>query len=161
MIRQFQKSDTERVMQIWLHGNEEAHDFIPKEYWRCNYEQVSEQISEAEVSVCESNGEIQGFLGIMDGYIAGIFVDCRYRSRGIGRQLLEYAKQRHDTLTLNVYQRNKRAVSFYLREGFSIQSQGIDGNTGETEYMMLWRKNSNESKPYRTKTPSAFMVLAG
>ncbi len=140
MIRQFQESDTERVMQIWLHGNEEAHDFIPKEYWRSNYEQVSRQLPEAGASVYESNGEIQGFLGITDGYIAGIFVDSRYRSRGIGRQLLVYAKQRHDTLTLSVYERNKRAISFYLREGFSIQSQEVDENTGEKEYTMLWRE---------------------
>lgn len=138
MIRQFQKSDTESVMQIWLQGNEDAHDFISKEYWRSNYEQVSQQILKAEAYVCEINRKIQGFIGITDGYIAGIFVDRRCRSCGIGGQLLEYAKQTHDTLSLGVYQKNKRAVLFYLREGFSVVSEQTDEDTGEIAYTMGW-----------------------
>ena len=37
MIRKFQQGDTERVMQIWLEGNIETHDFIAKDYWVSNY----------------------------------------------------------------------------------------------------------------------------
>lgn len=142
MIRQFQKSDAESVMQIWLRGNEDAHDFIPKEYWRSNYEQVGGQILEAEVYVWEINGEIQGFIGITDGYIAGVFVDSRCRSCGIGRQLLEYVKQTHDTLSLDVYKKNKRAICFYLREGFSVLSEELDEDTKEAEYTMIWSKRN-------------------
>lgn len=140
MIRQFQEPDAEQVMQIWLRGNEDAHDFIPKEYWRSNYTEVEEQILQAEVFVYEVNNEIQGFIGIIDSYIAGIFVKNSCRSRGIGRQLLEYVKQTHDTLSLGVYKKNKRAVLFYLREGFSIISEGFDKDTGEKEYTMIWSK---------------------
>jgi len=32
---------------------------------------------------------------------------------------------------LNVYQKNKKAIRFYLREKFSIQSESVDDNTGE------------------------------
>lgn len=32
MIRKLQKADTERVMEIWLNGNADAHPFIPKDY---------------------------------------------------------------------------------------------------------------------------------
>ena len=28
MIREFQTSDTEQVMKIWLSGNEDAHPFV-------------------------------------------------------------------------------------------------------------------------------------
>ena len=34
MIREFQTSDTEQVMKIWLSGNEDAHPFVPDGYWR-------------------------------------------------------------------------------------------------------------------------------
>lgn len=37
MIRQFQKSDIEQIMKIWLNGNLDAHPFISKEYWHSNY----------------------------------------------------------------------------------------------------------------------------
>jgi len=144
MIRQFQTPDTEQVMQIWLSGNEDAHPFIPQEYWRSHFAEVQEQLLQAEVSVYETDGNIQGFIGITDGYLAGIFVDRSCRSCGIGKRLLEYAKRTHDTLTLGVYQKNTRAMDFYRREGFSILSEAIDEATGEGEYTMIWTGNRND-----------------
>lgn len=44
------------------------------------------------------------------------------------------------TLRLNVYQKNKRAIQFYLREEFSIESESLDGNTGEKELVMVWNR---------------------
>lgn len=138
MIRQFQKSDIEQVMKIWLDGNLDAHPFISKEYWQSNYTIVQKQILQAEVFVYELNNEMQGFIGITDQYIAGIFVDRKYRSIGVGKELLDYIKGKYSKLSLSVYQKNKRAVDFYLRERFSISSEDIDENTDETEYTMLW-----------------------
>lgn len=138
MVRELHKADIQRVMQIWLNGNVEAHPFIPEEYWVTNYEMVREQMLKADVFVFEADHEVQGFIGLVDSYIAGIFVDKRYRSGGFGKQLLEYAKKQYAALSLSVYEQNKRAVSFYLREGFSVSTQGIDEETGSTEYTMCW-----------------------
>ncbi|MBT9717142.1 GNAT family N-acetyltransferase, partial [Anaerobutyricum hallii] len=44
------------------------------------------------------------------------------------------------SLRLNVYQKNARAISFYQREGFIIQYEGLDEATGEKEYTMLWKR---------------------
>lgn len=143
MIRAFQKVDIERVMQIWLESNIEAHSFIAKEYWVSNYSMVQEQILQAEIYVYETDNEIQGFVGIVDDYIAGIFVTNEYRSRGIGRQLLDYVKTVHNSLSLNVYQKNNRAVDFYLQEGFTIRSKDMDDDTGEMDYSMSWCKLSS------------------
>lgn len=139
MIRKFEKADREQVMQIWLKGNMEAHPFVPGKYWESNYPMVQEQLLEAEVFVYEEKDEIQGFIGLADSYIAGIFVDRRYRSLGVGKKLLDHAKNLHSSLALNVYQQNQRAVSFYLREGFEIREEGVDEETGKGEYMMLWQ----------------------
>lgn len=93
MIRKLQKADTDQVMQIQLNGNVEAHPFVSKDYWVSNYEMVREQLLEADVFVYEADKEVQGFIGLVDSYIAGIFVDKKYRSMGVGKQLLEYAKK--------------------------------------------------------------------
>lgn len=79
-----------------------------------------------------------------DNYIAGIFVDEKCRSMGIGAQLVTYVKQRYDSLSLKVYQKNVQAVMFYQREGFSIRSEGMDEDTGEREYTMSW-ENKGEA----------------
>ena len=127
-------------MRLWLSGNEDAHPFIPKEYWLAHFSAVQEQILQAEIFVCETDHVIRGFIGITDGYIAGIFVDRPFRSHGIGKQLLDFTKQLHPSLSLSVYQKNQKAVSFYLREGFSVFSQSLDEDTNEREYTMIWNK---------------------
>lgn len=141
MIREFQIADTEQVMKLWLAGNEEAHSFVQEEYWRSHFNEVQEALLQAKVFVYDIDGNIQGFIGMINEYIAGIFVDKDYRSTGIGTQLLTFVKQKYDTLSLNVYQKNSRAVTFYYREGFSILSEGVDENTGEKEYTMFWEKS--------------------
>lgn len=144
MIREFQISDTQIVIQLWLAGNEDAHSFIAKEYWQANFEEVEKQLLKADIFVYDLNGEIKGFIGLMDEYIAGIFVDKAYRSQGIGRQLLEYVKQLHSTLSLNVYQKNERALRFYRENRFTIVSKQNDEHTGEIEFTMIWNKNKVE-----------------
>lgn len=139
MIRAYKKEDLNRVMELWLNTNIQAHSFISKEFWIGNYEIVKSMIGEAEVYVFE-DGTIEGFVGIDDGYIAGIFVSDRMQSRGIGRLLIEACKQRYDRLNLNVYEKNERAVRFYLREGFQVKQKKADNDTSEIEVIMIWEK---------------------
>lgn len=139
MIREFQTEDTEQVMKLWLSGNEDAHPFVPEGYWRSHFREVQKALLQSKVFVYVTDEKILGFLGMTDNYIAGIFVAKSCRSCGIGRQLLTHAKQKYDTLSLNVYQKNSRAAAFYGREGFSILSEGMDKAAGEKEYTMVWK----------------------
>ena len=140
MIRSLQKADINRVADIWLDTNLKAHSFISAQYWESNYELVKEMLSQAEVYVYEDGQKIQGFIGLSDKYIEGIFVSEKMQSQGIGKLLLNYIKDKKDALRLNVYQKNTRAIHFYQREGFDIQCEGFDGATGEKEYTMLWQQ---------------------
>ncbi len=142
MIRAFRENDLTAVMQIWLDTNMKAHKFIRKEYWINNYPVVKEMLPQAEVYVYEDDDthQIVGFIGLTNNYIAGIFIKEAAQSKGIGKQLLNYVKEMKSDLNLNVYQKNVRAVSFYLREKFIIQSESIDENTNEKEFIMNWIK---------------------
>lgn len=140
MIRKFEKKDTERIMEIWLEANLEAHDFVPSDYWLSQYQSVQKQLLSADIYVYEQDNEIQGFVGMTDDYLAGIFVDKKYRSMGIGKGLLEYVKKIYPAFSLNVYQKNQRAVDFYLREKLTIVSTGADEDTAEADYTMVWKK---------------------
>lgn len=142
MIRKMEEKDISDVLQIWLETNIKAHSFIEKEYWTGNYEMVKQILPEAEVYVYEEekSGQIAGFIGINDQYVEGLFVKESAQSRGIGKQLLDHAKSRKTELRLGVYQKNMRAVRFYLRENFLIQAEQMDEDTNETEYIMGWEK---------------------
>lgn len=140
MVRKFKKDDIEILMDLWLKGNTEAHSFIDLDYWKRNFSMVKDMMYSAEIYVFECCGEIRGFMGLTENYIAGIFVDSKYRSQGIGKKLIDYAKSIKEELVLSVYSKNKGALSFYVREGFKITEECIDHNTGEKECQMKWRK---------------------
>ena len=141
MIRKLQKTDVIKVADIWLDSNIKAHDFIPAQYWKSNFELVKQLLLQATVYVYEDNQKIQGFIGMNEEYIEGLFVLNEMQSQGIGKILLNYAKGKRNKLFLNVYQKNTRAISFYEREGFVLQYSGLDEATGERDYVMAWQKN--------------------
>ena len=103
---------------------------------------VKQILPEAEVYVYEEgkNGQIDGFIGINDCYIEGLFVKESAQSMGIGKCLLDYVKSRKTELRLCVYEKNMRAIRFYQRENFRIQAEGTDEDTNEKEYVMRWGK---------------------
>ena len=142
MVRQYSNDDIDAVMQIWLDTNIRAHHFIPSDYWRTNCDMVRELLSHAEIYVHEDEcaKQIDGFIGLNDDYIEGIFVKETMQSKGIGKQLLNHVKEVKPMLKLSVYQKNVKAIKFYLREKFSIQSENVDDNTGEKEFIMMWKR---------------------
>ena len=144
MIRKFETRDLDTVMQIWLHGNLDAHAFIPASCWTGHFEMVRDMLPQAELYVHknEDNQKIDGFIGLTENHIEGIFVAKAARSKGIGKALLDYAKSRKPRLDLSVYQKNERALAFYRREQFVVQSEGIDGDTNEAEIQMLWTRQA-------------------
>lgn len=141
MIREFQDADLNAVAAIWLETNLKAHDFIPAQYWQDNFAPVKKLLPQAQIYVFEEEAahQIQGFIGLQGGCIAGIFVSSQAQSRGIGKQLLDAAKRARPELSLKVYQKNARAVRFYQREGFQTAREGVDEDTKEKEYWMVWR----------------------
>lgn len=148
MIRKFQNNDLDAVAKIWLDSNKEVHDFIDPCYWERYEDVVKAMFLQAEIYVREEEdttgktGEILGLIGLDGDYAAGIFVRGDVRSKGVGKQLLDFVKQKREKLELNVYAKNRRAIRFYEREGFCIQKEDTDAETGEKEYCMLWIKQA-------------------
>lgn len=144
LIRKFNDTDLERVMSIWLDSNVRVHSFIPKTYWEIAFNFVKRAIPLSEVYVYENDGDVCGFIGLDDTYVVGLFVEESKRSTGIGNKLIDYAKTIKAELSLNVYQKNERAISFYKREQFVIDSESVDANTNEPEFVLKWKKSQDQ-----------------
>lgn len=140
MIRVLEEKDVDTVAKIWLETNIKTHDFIASNYWKEHYEIIKDMFLQAEIYVYEIEKEIMGFIGLDKEYIEGIFVLDQYQKRGIGKALLNHVKARKEHLSLNVYHKNLNAILFYQREGFCIQYEDVDKNTGEKEYRMVWNQ---------------------
>lgn len=140
MIRKFEKNDIDAIMKIWENENIKAHKFIPKEYWKGNYNFVKEALPNAEIYVYIIKEKIVGFVGLNNNYIEGIFVDTNNQCNGIGTSLLNKVKEIKNNLTLSVYKKNTNAINFYKKNDFMITSQNIDKDTNEVEYIMTWNR---------------------
>lgn len=138
MIKKFEIEDLDEIMNIWLETNISAHGFIKASYWKENFEMVKEMMMSSEIYLYKEDNKIYGFIGLIDDYIAGIFIKDKYQSRGIGKNLLDYVKSNRNRLLLSVYNKNNRAIEFYKREGFIIVKNEIDEANNEKEFVMEW-----------------------
>ena len=93
---------------------------------------------QSTVYVYEKNGSVQGFIGLTEHHIEGIFVEESMRGKRIGTQLLNHAKQFFSSLTLQVYEENQSALRFYFKEGFQIKKKQMDSETDQMEFTMEW-----------------------
>ena len=119
MIRKYVDGDIDAVMQIWLNTNIQAHSFISQDYWKSNFDMVKEMMPLAEIYVHEVDNanQIDGFIGLNNDYIEGIFIKDVAQSKGTGKQLLDQVKKIKSTLKLNVYQKMSELneiVTMYL-----------------------------------------------
>ena len=140
MIRKLNDNNIDAVMQIWKEENIKAHNFIPKEYLEEKFNYVKSILPSAEIYVYIDKNTIEGFIGINNNYIEGIFIKEINQNKGIGTALLEKVKQLKPKLILNVYEKNKKAIKFYEKNGFKIIKENTDKETNEKEYTMIWEK---------------------
>lgn len=135
MIREFQSTDLDKVMSIWLEGNLQAHDFIDPEFFKQNFQLVKMLIPMSTVYVQDLNG-VKGFIGLTENYISGLFVEQAYQRQGAGKALVNKAKQRFNELLVHVYEKNTAAIDFYLAQNFEIVSKSLNEETQEAELLM-------------------------
>ena len=90
----------------------------------------------------EPAGTIVGMMALEPGVLDQLYVRPDRLGEGIGRQLLELAKDRSpDGLSLYTFQVNARARRFYERNGFAAEWFG-DGATNEErqpDVRYVWR----------------------
>ncbi|GAA3618792.1 GNAT family N-acetyltransferase [Secundilactobacillus similis] len=129
----------DQIMAIWLTGNLDAHTFVPADYWREAQPEVTTQIREATIYVVRDDDEtIVGFAGMVDRYLAGLFVKQGYRDQGVGSMLLFALKSDYKLIKLNVYEKNEQAVKFYRKHGFEVKDRQIDDETAQVDLMMKY-----------------------
>lgn len=138
MIKRYKEKDLDIIMKIWQEENINAHNFIPKEYWKNNYKYVKSILPKAEILVYTIDENIVGFIGINGNYIEGIFINKDFQDKGIGTELLKYLMKEKEELSLRVYEKNAEAIRFYTNNSFKIKTKELDENTGEYEYLMKW-----------------------
>ncbi|PNQ81512.1 N-acetyltransferase [Paenibacillus sp. F4] len=142
-IRPVNVEEFKDLAAIWLDASIEAHHFIDPQYWRS---QVTEMESNylplaQNYAIIQDDHTIGGFVSMVDGYLAALFIRIDLQRKGYGKLLLDWVKKQYDQIQLKVYQSNTKAFNFYTKNGFTIQEESIDSETGEKEFVMIWTRH--------------------
>lgn len=131
-IRSRRESDNLKLIEIWHRSVCATHDFLKIE----DREKLRPLILKTYLPALDvwiAENEFQeplGFLGISQNKIEMLFVDAKCLGQGIGKELLDFLKNSHNELLLDVNEQNLKALSFYEKYGFkrtgrsSLDSQG-------------------------------------
>ncbi|MBJ2286555.1 GNAT family N-acetyltransferase [Pseudomonas sp. MF6755] len=116
---------------LWERSVRATHDFLPEDDIQRLLPLVRDTylpMPALEVWVHEDNAGIAGFIGTGAHNVEMLFIDPDRRGQGIGRQLLDHVRSRHDTLTVDVNEQNPQAVGFYRHYGFiQVARSPLDG----------------------------------
>ncbi|HKE50210.1 MAG TPA: GNAT family N-acetyltransferase [Actinomycetes bacterium] len=93
-----------------------------------------------QVWVAEANGEPVGFAAVGGDMLNHLYIAPEWQGRGVGGALLEAARSGRDRLELWVFQRNRRARTFYERRGFVLvkQTDGAGNQERTPDALYAW-----------------------
>ncbi len=118
-LRPYAPEDREDCLAIWQAASRHGHPFLGEDVLARQRDLVGDvYLPRAQTVVAERDGRIVGFVGLIDAFIGGLFVDPRAHGRGIGRQLVLHAADLKGELAVEVYEENQGARAFYERLGF-------------------------------------------
>ncbi len=105
---------------------------------------VAEEYSRPEIlesiRVCESEGIVMGLIRIVGREVVELYVDHFFQGRGIGAELIEYAKKEFDVRNLWVLEKNAGAIRFYEAHGFRFTGNR-ELEEGTSEYKVMMERN--------------------
>lgn len=139
MIRKYHNTDCDTVVQIWFEASMVSHSFISEEKLSSHKDDVAEiYLPKAETWVVESDGQVCGFISLVDNYIGALFIEPKMHRKKFGQQLIEKAKSIHSILSVGVYLKNESAIKFYAQMGFKYHSEELQEETNEIVINMIY-----------------------
>jgi putative acetyltransferase len=131
MIREYDSGDRDAVLAVWAESAAVAHPFWTPAMFEEERKNIGEQfLPVVETYVFERDGAIVGFISLLDTEVGGIFVAPRYHGQGIGRALMDRARDSRSHLELDVFEANAIGRAFYAAYGFGVVGERLDDRTG-------------------------------
>ncbi|MCA7011818.1 N-acetyltransferase [Dickeya dadantii] len=141
MIRPYRPQDLEPLVVLWLESTTLAHPFISPRYWLESEELVrGHYIPHSQTWIYEDAQGIGGFISVMDQrFIGALFVHHNLYGQGVGAALMQHIQHRFPMLSLEVYQQNCRACTFYRKQGFITVQESYQPETQANLLVMHWQ----------------------
>ena len=131
MIRQYRDQDLDDLLAAWAAASEIAHPFLTQDFIALERENIPNlYLPNAETWVFEDEGRVVGFVALLGIEVGAIFVHPSHQRRGVGRQLMDKAKELRGELVVEVFKANSIGRAFYAKYGFEIVAKKFHEQTG-------------------------------
>jgi len=132
-IRKYRPTDIDAVVSAWEAASRLAHAFLPEAFLRQEKKNLREiYMPNSNSWVAELEQTVVGFLSMHGNEVGGLFLHPDYHGHGIGRALMDKARETHNDLVLEVFEENTIGRKFYDRYGFKLVEKKIFEQTGHT-----------------------------
>ena len=134
MRRLYTDDDLVELLDVWYRASLLAHSFLSNEFFEVERREIAERwLPIADTTVYEAGGRVVGFLSLIGNEVGAIFVDPDHQGRGIGRALMDGARDSRPFLELNVFEANSAGRRFYETYGFELVGRHMNDTAGQTE----------------------------
>ncbi len=141
--------DFPRVVDVWEASVRATHHFVTEADIQFFKSLVREGLPHVAELACvrDSEGEVIGFIGIVDAKVEMLFIHPARRGQGIGRRLLTHGVTALGATMLNVNEQNPQAVGFYRRMGFEVVGRSeLDGTGKPFPLLHMHMKGSSDMR---------------
>jgi len=141
-IEDFARSDLVPLVKMWRESFEYGVGIVDPH-------PIEEQIDHFDRNVRNNNRVrvvkdahvILAFMASTSESVAQLHVRVGHHRRGLGRQLLDLAKEESDgTLSLFTFARNTNACAFYESQGFSVVQRGFEPTWQLEDVKYAWSR---------------------
>ena len=131
MIRRYEAKDLNELLDTWYAASQLAHPFLDEAFLTQERHDIATvYLPQTETWVYEQDGVVIGFIALIGNEVGAIFVDPKFHGQGIGRSLMDKAKELREELTLDVFKDNPIGRKFYEKYGFRQVGEHVHEETG-------------------------------
>ncbi len=147
MIRSYKRDDLNDLLDTWYAASQVAHPFLPEEFFAAERENIPHiYLPMADTFVYENEGTVVGFIALIGNEVGAVFVHPEFHGQGMGRALMDHARQLRGNLEVEVFKANRIGRDFYRRYGFSFMEEHIHEETGEPLLRLVFDTNQARSE---------------
>lgn len=131
-IRLYQDGDVNALLAVWEASSRLAHPFMTEVFFDQERRNIPElYLPNAETWVVVHNGSVVGFIALIGNEVGGLFVDPALHGHGLGKALMDKARELHGGLVVEVFKENAVGCRFYDRYGFQLVEEKVFEQTGD------------------------------
>ena len=132
-IRQYRDEDLNSVLSAWENASKIAHAFLSDEFQAQVRKDIPElYLPNADTWVVESGHRVVGFIALIGNEIGAIFLQPELHGKGLGKMMLDKARELHGDLEVEVFSKNSIGRRFYSEYGFRLMEEKLHEATGES-----------------------------